>query len=292
MATLELKNVSKSYGTGSNKVEVLKNINLKVEDNEFIAIVGYTGSGKTTLINLLAGLITPDEGEVLYNGQPIDGTDRDRGIIFQNYSLLPWLTVADNILLAVKEVFPDKDKAFYDEHVMKYVTMVGLSHAHNKFPSELSGGMRQRTSVARALAMDPKVMLMDEPLSALDALTRGTLQNEFAEICEREKKTFLLITNDVDEAILLADKIIPLTPGPNATLGDTFVVDIPKPRDITKLNKTKEFLKLRHDVTNYLINIGKQREGIGVSKGYNLPSIKPVRGLSSFQRFKLSLSQK
>lgn len=292
MAVLELNNVTKSYGNGKDKVEVLSNINLSIEENEFVAIVGYTGSGKTTLINLLTGLLSPDEGEVICDGKPILGPDKERGIIFQNYSLLPWLTVTENILLAVKEVYPNKDKTFYREHVMKYVNMVGLEPAKNKYPSELSGGMRQRTSVARALAMEPKVMLMDEPLSALDALTRGSLQKEFAEICAREKKTFLLITNDVDEAILLADRIIPLQPGPNACLGTSFKVDIPRPREISKLNKTTEFLKLRNDVTNYLLSLGKEREGASENDKYKLPKVKPMRGLDSFQRLKYRFYKK
>ncbi len=289
---IELKNVSKSYGLGDDKVEVLTNINLTINSNEFIAIVGYTGSGKTTLVNLMSGLLMPDSGEVLYKGKPITGTSKERGIIFQNYSLLPWLTVYENVLLAVKEAAPDMQKEECKEHVMKYITMVGLAPAANKYPSELSGGMRQRTSVARALAMQPETILMDEPLSALDALTRATIQGEFADICEKEKKTFLLITNDVDEAILLADKIIPLKPGPNASLGPIFSVDIPKPRNLTTLNKTQDFLELRKAITNYLLDMGKERSGqLNESNPIVLPSAKPIRGASFRDKIKYAFAK-
>lgn len=258
MAHLEFKNVSKSYGERKEKLEVLTDINLSIEEGEFICIVGFSGSGKTTLISLLAGLIQPDAGQVLLGGKEITEPGPDRGLVFQNYSLYPWLTVAGNIMLAVKQVFPKMSKAEREQHVNKYIEMVGLSHATNRKPSELSGGMRQRVSVARALAMDPEVLLLDEPLGALDALTRATLQSEFEKIWSADKKTVLMITNDVDEAILLADRIIPLTPGPNATLGPEFKVDLQRPRILNELNNDESFLKLRNDVTNYLIEVGEK----------------------------------
>lgn len=275
MSFLEIKNVSKSFGTGADKVEVLKNINLKIEEGEFVAIVGFTGSGKTTLINLINGLEQPDSGEVLLKGQPIKGPGPDRGVVFQNYSLLPWLTVYWNVKVAVDQVFKKASRTEKKERVKKYIDMVHLSHAIDKLPSELSGGMRQRVSVARALAMDPEILLMDEPLSALDALTRGTLQEEIVNIWSKDKKTCLLITNDVDEGIIMADRIIPLTPGPNATLGTEFKIDFARPRVITEINQDEEYKKLRNEIIEYLIEVGSTRKK-EIHRDFELPDIKPV----------------
>ncbi len=275
MAHIELKNVSKSYGTGANKIEVLNNINLKIEEGEFVAIVGFSGSGKTTLINLISGLEFPDEGEVLFKGEPVTGPSHERGVIFQNYSLLPWLNVHNNVSMAVKEKFKKWSRTQISDRVKDYVKMVGLSHAITKLPKELSGGMRQRVSVTRALAMSPEVILMDEPLSALDALTRGTLQDEILNIWNKDKRTALLITNDVDEGIYMADRIIPLRPGPKATLGPEFVINIDRPRDKIALNNDDNFKKLRNSILEFLIQIGKERKA-KASKEYILPNIKPI----------------
>lgn len=274
-AFLELRNVSKSYGQGANRVEVLKNINLTIEEGEFIAIVGFTGSGKTTLINLISGLIEPDEGEILLKGQPITGPGPDRGVVFQNYSLLPWLSVSGNVDMAVKQVFPKMNKEQRSRHVEHFIEMVNLSPALHKKPSELSGGMRQRVSVARALAMDPEVLLLDEPLSALDALTRGSLQMEIERIWRESKKTVLLITNDVDEGILLADRVIPLKPGPRATLGTEFPIGFKRPRDKAAINADLNFKKERNAINGYLMEIGKHRT-VANAKKYDLPVLEPI----------------
>lgn len=277
MAYLELKNVCKSYGEGKNKTEVLKNINLKIEEGEFVAIVGFTGSGKTTLINLIAGLIEPDSGQVLFKGKPIQGTSHERGIIFQNYSLLPWLTVYDNIAMAVKTVFPDWKAKEIEEHVNGFIAKVNLSHAAYKKPKELSGGMRQRVAVARTLAMRPELILMDEPLGALDALTRGNLQEEILNIWSEDKRTALLITNDVDEGVFMADKVIPLRPGPKATLGPEFDIKIDRPRNKIDLNHNDNFKKLRNGIIEYLMEIGAERTaGMEVST-YELPDLVPMQ---------------
>lgn len=276
MAYLELKNVTKSYADGaSGKTEVLSNINLSIDEGEFIAIVGFTGSGKTTLVNLIAGLIQPDEGEVLLDGQPITEPGPDRGVIFQNYSLMPWLSVKQNVLLSVKSVFPKMSTKEQEAQAMKFITMVSLDTAAHKLPKELSGGMRQRVSVARALAMDPKILLLDEPLSALDALTRGNLQVSIEKIWREQRKTALLITNDVDEGVLMADKIIPLTPGPKATLGPTFNVNFDRPRDKTSLNDNDEFKVLRNEINTYLTEMGKERSNAAGENKFELPDIKP-----------------
>ncbi|TCI85026.1 ABC transporter ATP-binding protein [Tenacibaculum sp. M341] len=280
MAYLELKNIHKTYGQGANATEVLSNINLSIEEGEFVAIVGFTGSGKTTLVNLINGLLEPTKGEVLFKGEPVKGTSHDRGVIFQNYSLLPWLTVEQNVLMAVKEAFPKREKAVWKRKSAYYIEMVGLTPAINKLPKELSGGMRQRVAVARALAMKPDMIIMDEPLGALDALTRGNLQDQILNIWEKDKRTALLITNDVDEGIYMADKIIPLRPGPNATLGPVFNIDIERPRDKTALNDNPVYKKTRNAIIEYLMDIGNERKSKN-QETYILPDLAPKSFISA-----------
>jgi len=252
-ACLSLRGVGKSFAGARGEHEVLRDVNLEVRRGEFVCIVGYSGSGKSTLISLIAGLASPDQGQVLLDGKPIMGPGPDRGVVFQNYSLLPWLTVFDNVMLAVKQVFPDWTRQQMTERVEHYLALVNLAAAAKKRPAQLSGGMRQRVSLARALAMSPEVLLMDEPLSALDALTRGTLQEEIERIWRQEQKTVVMITNHVDEAILLADRIVPLSPGPGATLGASIEVDLPRPRDAKMANHCPEFQRLRAQVTEFLV---------------------------------------
>ncbi|MDH3957567.1 MAG: ABC transporter ATP-binding protein [Desulfobacteraceae bacterium] len=282
MAYLELKNIYKSYGSAQQKHQVLQNINLEINEGEFVAIVGFSGSGKTTLVNLISGLQKQSSGNLLFKGLPINGTSHERGIIFQNYSLLPWLSVYQNVWIAVKETFPNKSKKELDELVKHYLDMVNLSPASSKRPKELSGGMKQRVAVARTLAMDPEMIIMDEPLGALDALTRGNLQDEILGIWEKNKKTALLITNDVDEGIYMADRIIPLLPGPNATLGPEFKIDIPRPRDKTALNDNPVFKSLRNEIIEFLMEIGNDNN-IASDDRYDLPDAEPKDLRSEFQ---------
>ncbi len=274
---LELRKVSKSYGSGSGRVEVLKDISLSIAPGEFVAIVGFSGSGKTTLISLISGLSRPDAGEVIMNGKPIEGPAPDRGVVFQSYSLMPWLNVYDNVALAVNQVFRHWSPARRRAHVEKYVDMVNLAPALEKRPAQLSGGMRQRVAVARALALNPDILLLDEPLSALDALTRSRLQGEILRIWSQDKKTVVLITNDVDEAILMADRVIPLNPGPNATLGPHFPVSLARPRDRTALNHDGQFIRLRKAITEYLMGAGVHRASAGAQANVvPLPQVKPI----------------
>ncbi len=259
MAILELRGVSKSYGEAEERVDVLADLNLSIDEGECVAIIGYSGSGKTTLVSLLAGLIEPDSGEALFEGKPITRPSPERGVVFQTYSLMPWMNVAQNVQLAVDSVFGRESTKARAERTHAKVSMVGLSHAADRRPAELSGGMRQRTNLARALALEPKVLILDEPLSALDALTRAKLQDELETIRVSEKKTFVLVTNDVDEALLLADRIIPLTPGPNATLDHVFEVKLPRPRDRHALNHSQQFKQLRADITAHMIALGAGR---------------------------------
>ena len=257
---VKLKHVSKGFGSGPQRRQVLRDLNLDIARGEFVAIVGYSGSGKTTLISLLAGLIRPDEGSVIIDGAEVTGPGPDRGIVFQNYSLLPWLNVFDNIALAVDQLFPDWSKEKRREHIEQSIAMVNLTPARGKRPHELSGGMRQRVSVARALAMNPEMLLLDEPLSALDALTRATLQDEIEEIWERDRKTVVMITNDVDEGLLLADRVIPLSAGPGATLGPAVEVDLDRPRDRKTIQRDPHFKRLRTEVLDYLLGPGARKK--------------------------------
>ncbi|WP_158668152.1 ABC transporter ATP-binding protein [Bradyrhizobium guangdongense] len=276
MSFLSLKGLCKAYGTGAKRASVLSDVNLEVAEGEFIAIVGFSGSGKTTLISTIAGLVQPDSGEIVLKGQPVDGPGPDRGVVFQSYSLMPWLTVRGNVALAVDQVFARESKAERAARVDRYIAMVGLSHAATRLPAELSGGMRQRVAVARALATSPEILLLDEPLSALDALTRAKLQDEIIDIWSRDKRTVVLITNDVDEAILLADRIIPLLPGPDATLGREFRVDIPRPRDRASINEDPAFKRLRQAVTGYLMDVVNERAAASEAAVRTLPNVIPI----------------
>jgi nitrate/nitrite transport system ATP-binding protein len=274
-AALELRDVHKSYGSGALRTEVLGGVDLRIERGEFVAIVGFSGSGKTTLISLLAGLIQADAGEVLKDGRPITAPGPDRGVVFQSYSLMPWLSVRENIALAVDRVCAGDSAQVRSERVKRYVAMVGLSAAIDKRPAQLSGGMRQRVAVARALATDPDVLLLDEPLSALDALTRATLQDEIVRIWSEDRKTVLLITNDVDEALMVADRIIPLQTGPAARLGPSFAVDIPRPRDRREMNHDARFQALRGGITQHLIGLAHQRDADRGALVIPLPALAP-----------------
>lgn len=277
-AILELKNVSKSFGAGGSVTEVLRSVDLELNEGEFVAIVGFSGSGKSTLVNLLSGLLKPDRGEVLFKGNKNPDPGPDRGVVFQNYSLLPWLSVYENVMLAVDQVMTDKSREERDQHVRSFIDMVSLTPAITKKPSELSGGMRQRVSLARTLAMGPDILLLDEPLGALDALTRAVLQDEIANIWARDKKTVLLVTNDVDEALLLADRIVPLKPGPRATLGQEFIVNLERPRDRQTLNHDDRFKTLRNEVVAYLNHVRSEARVAksGSKQRATLPNLEPA----------------
>jgi nitrate/nitrite transport system ATP-binding protein len=253
MSFLEMRGVSKGYAVGDGRREVLKNLDLTVERGEFVAVVGFSGAGKTTLISLLAGLAQPDAGTVWMDSQPVRGPGPDRGVVFQNYALLPWLSVQDNVALAVDAVFPDWSREKRRAQVARHVEMVGLGPARGKRPGQLSGGMRQRVALARTLAMDPKVLLLDEPLSALDALTRSTLQREIDRIFRESHKTVVLITNDVDEGLLLADRVVTLGAGPGAKLGPSIPVPLPRPRQARELDHDPAFQGLRARVIEELL---------------------------------------
>ncbi|GGD63505.1 ABC transporter ATP-binding protein [Croceicoccus mobilis] len=273
---LSLKGVTKSYtGKTGDTTDVLGGIDLDVEEGEFIAILGFSGAGKTTLISTIAGLVKQDAGEVLLRGKPIDGPDRDRGLVFQSYSLFPWLSVQQNVALAVDAVHKDRSKTERAALVRQKVELVGLGHAMDRKPAQLSGGMRQRVSVARALAMEPEILLLDEPLSALDALTRAKLQDEIERIREEEKRTIILVTNDVDEALLLADRVAVLTPAPAAHIGQIFDVTINRPRDREAMNDDDHYKSLRAKIVNYLSTLNAESSSVGES-ATALPGVTPL----------------
>ena len=267
---LTLKNVSKNYPNS----KVLNDINLEVQKGEFIAILGFSGTGKTTLISLIAGLIDADSGEIKIDGKIVKGPNSATSLVFQSYSLLPWLSVYQNIELAVDATYNHMNKGDKTKLINAKIDLVGLSHAKDRKPSELSGGMRQRVSVARALAMQPEILLLDEPLSALDALTRSKLQNEIDRIREQEKRTIILITNDVDEALLLADRIAILNPN-HGNISKIYDVTIARPRLKTELNHDDNYKAKRASIANYLssLNVGKKSASNIESI---LPDLKPI----------------
>ena len=276
MSYIDLTNVSKSFGTGTEQTDILADINLQVKKGEFIAIVGYSGTGKTTLISLLAGLSKPSGGTVSVDGALVEGPSPQRGVVFQNYSLLPWFTVKDNVALSVNEVYADASKAEREQRILDSVEQVNLTPALGKRPGELSGGMRQRTSVARTLATNPDILLLDEPLSALDALTRSVIQDQILEIWQKRNQTIILITNDVDEALYMADRVIPLSVGPKATLGPEVKVDLPRPRDRRALHADPSSRKMRHELISYLL-AQKEKERLQQSnEPVVLPNISPI----------------
>ncbi len=250
MNLLELRKVEKSFP--GREVPVLADINLSIPEGQFTAIVGCSGAGKTTLVSLIAGLTIPDRGEVTFAGQPSREPGPERALVFQNYSLLPWLTVLENLTLAVKAASPGLGRKSIIDHAQYFVDLVKLSAAVSKRPRELSGGMRQRVALARALAMEPRMLLLDEPLSALDALTRATMQDELARIWGEAKTTVIMVTNDIDEAILLADCVYPLTRGPRATLGQAIPVALPRPRVRTGLSLNPEYQHARREIIRSL----------------------------------------
>ncbi len=273
---LSLKGVSKSYkGQSGGTTHVLDGIDIEIAEGEFVAILGFSGAGKTTLVNSIAGLVEPDAGEILLKGKAIDGPDKDRGLVFQSYSLFPWLTVEQNVALAVDAVHKDRTKSERAALVKQKVELVGLGHAMDRKPAQLSGGMRQRVAVARALAMEPEILLLDEPLSALDALTRAKLQDEIERIRKEEGRTILLVTNDVDEALLLADRVAVLTPSPAARIGQIWDVDVARPRDREAVNDDVHFQKLRKEIVSYLGSLNDESGSVGES-AVDLPNVTPL----------------
>jgi nitrate/nitrite transport system ATP-binding protein len=250
---LHINDVSKSFARGSSSSEVLTNIDLRIEQGEYVAIIGHSGCGKSTLLNIVAGLLDITSGAVLLEDKEVNAPGPDRAVVFQNHSLLPWLTVYENVRLAVDKVFSSiKSRAERQDWTMHNLELVQMAHAKDKRPMEISGGMKQRVGIARALAMQPKVLLLDEPFGALDALTRAHLQDSVMAIHQQLRNTVLMITHDVDEAVLLSDRIVMMTNGPSATIGEVLDVKLPRPRKRLELVDDATYIHARAAVLEFL----------------------------------------
>ncbi len=253
MAYLQFDHIGKTFARGSATTEVLRGINLTIEQGDYVSIIGHSGCGKSTLLNIVAGLTPATVGGALLEGREVNSPGPDRAVVFQNHSLLPWLTVYDNVKLAVNKVFGStKTRAERHAWTMHNLDLVQMAHAKDKRPNEISGGMKQRVGIARALAMEPKVLLLDEPFGALDALTRAHLQDSVMALHQKLGNTVLMITHDVDEAVLLSDRIVMMTNGPSATIGDVLDVQLPRPRKRLELAASAGYLKCRQRVLEFL----------------------------------------
>lgn len=233
---------------------VFNDVNIQIEEGEFVCIIGHSGCGKSTILNVLAGLDEPSSGGIIMDGKEVSGPSLDRGVVFQNYSLLPWLTTLENVIFGVKARWPKWTKQQIEDHSRQYLSLVGLDHAMDRKPSQLSGGMRQRVSIARAFATQPKLLLLDEPFGALDALTRGKIQDELIKIWGQSKQTVFMITHDVDEAILLADRIVLMTNGPQANIAESVKVNIQRPRNRASVIEDPAYYKIRNHLVDFLVN--------------------------------------
>jgi nitrate/nitrite transport system ATP-binding protein len=247
-----LEDVNMTFATKKGTFEALKGINLSVKEGEFVSIIGHSGCGKSTVLNLIAGLLQPTTGNLFCAGREISKPGPERAVVFQNHSLLPWLTCFENVHLAVERVFGSETLAQQAERTSAALELVGLNHAVDKRPGEISGGMKQRVGIARALAMEPKVLLLDEPFGALDALTRAGLQDELMKIMQKSGATAVMVTHDVDEAVLLSDRIVMMTNGPAAGIGEILTVDLPKPRNRLQLAEDKHYNHLRSEILKFL----------------------------------------
>ncbi|TXC66264.1 ABC transporter ATP-binding protein [Piscinibacter aquaticus] len=250
---IQVQNAEMVFATKKGRFHALREIDLNVARGEFITLIGHSGCGKSTLLNLIAGLIRPTSGVLLCDNREIAAPGPERAVVFQNHSLLPWLTCFENVHLAVERVFGDlESRTELKQRTQAALELVGMGHAMTKRPNEISGGMKQRVGIARALAMEPKVLLMDEPFGALDALTRAKLQDELLKIVARTKSTVVMVTHDVDEAVLLSDRIVMMTNGPAATIGEILTVDLPRPRDRVALAEDTRYMHCRKEVLDFL----------------------------------------
>ena len=284
MSFIEVAGLSKSFTTPRGVRHVLRDVSLSVEQGEFVCIVGAMGSGKSTLLSIMAGLTSGDAGTVTVNGEPVRGVSRTASYVFQNYSLLPWFTALENVRLAVVAACPELSRDEQKARAREALEQVGLGNAVNRRPGQLSGGMRQRVAIARAFATSPEVLFMDEPFGALDALTRETVQQDLVTLCSSTKRsvTTVMITNSVEEAILLADRIVPMLPGPPATLGASIPVALPRPRSVAQLAHDEEATHVRaHVVATLTAAIGSRvRRGTGAAKAPPTPHVTLAAGES------------
>ncbi len=258
---VSVEGLAKHFPAKDEELIVFEDVNISIDKGEFVCIIGHSGCGKSTILNVLAGLDEATHGAVIMDGKEVSGPSLDRGIVFQNYSLLPWLTALQNVSFGVKARFPKWTKQQVNDHSMKYLEMVGLSGTVDRKPSQLSGGMRQRVSIARAFATQPKLLLLDEPFGALDALTRGNIQDELIKIWSETHQTVFMITHDIDEAILLADRILLMTNGPRARVAESVKINLPRPRNRATIIEDPGYYKIRNHLVNFLVTRSGELSG-------------------------------
>ena len=270
---LQIRDLAKSYSDAPGAKPVFHNVNVDIEKGEFVCIIGHSGCGKTTILNILAGLDEASAGNVVMADREVSGPSLDRGVVFQRHALMPWLTVQGNIAFAVKSRWPDWNSDNIKTHCQKYIDLVRLTGNEQKKPSQLSGGMKQRVGIARAFAIEPKMLLLDEPFGALDALTRGTIQDEFLSICAETHQTVFMITHDVDEAILLAGKIMLMSNGPEARIAEIVVNTLPKTRTRADIHHHPQFYKIRNHLVDFLVNRSRlvQQQAVNNANGNEFP---------------------
>ncbi|MDR4493898.1 MAG: nitrate ABC transporter ATP-binding protein [Nitrospirales bacterium] len=262
MAYLIIDHVSKFFPghEGDGTVCIFKDVTLKIDQGEFVTVIGHSGCGKSTWLNISAGLETPSEGGIILNGREASGPGLDRMVVFQNFALMPWLSVFENIAIAVRSAYPDWTKDQVAAHVKKYIELVGLQGAERKRPVALSGGMKQRVGLARAFSIEPKVLLLDEPFAQIDALTRGTIQEELIQMWNATRNTVFMVTHDVDEAILLSDRIMLMTNGPSSRIAEIVDVNIPRPRSRETVIEDRNYYKVRNHIIHFLVRHAKHGE--------------------------------
>ena len=270
MAFLQVDHASKYFPnpSGGGQVCIFKDVTIKIEKGEFVTVIGHSGCGKSTLLNIIAGLETMSEGGVILNGRETSGPDLDRMVVFQSFALMPWMTVFENIALAVRSAYPDWSREQVVAHVHKYISLVGLTGAENKRPTALSGGMKQRVGLARAFSIEPEVLLLDEPFAQIDALTRGVIQEELIQMWNSSRNTVFMVTHDVDEAILLSDRIMLMTNGPEARIAEIVEVTVPRPRSRATIIEHPHYYWIRNHIIHFLVRHAKHEPGCdGVSAG-------------------------
>jgi nitrate/nitrite transport system ATP-binding protein len=279
MAFLQIDHVTKYFPShsGEGRVCIFQDVTIKIEKGEFVTTIGHSGCGKSTLLNIIAGLETATEGGVILSGREASGPGLDRMVVFQNFALMPWMTVFDNIALAVRAAYPDWTKEQVAAHVHKYIALVGLKGAETKRPIALSGGMKQRVGLARAFSIEPKVLLLDEPFAQIDALTRGVIQEELIQMWNTSRNTVFMVTHDVDEAILLSDRILLMTNGPGARIAENVIVTIPRPRARVSIIEHPHYYKIRNHIIHFLVrhatHNGDDGQGSDGQKGKTGPIV-------------------
>jgi nitrate/nitrite transport system ATP-binding protein len=271
---LQVQNLAKRFGATT----IFERVNFEIAKGEFVCIVGHSGCGKTTILNVLAGLDTASAGVVIMNNREVAGPSLDRGVVFQGHALMPWLSVMSNIAFAVKSRWPDWNRVQVQVHCQKFIDLVGLTGAEHKKPSQLSGGMKQRVGIARAFAIQPKMLLLDEPFGALDALTRGVIQDELVSICAATHQTVFMITHDVDEAILLADRILLMSNGPDACIAEIVENTLPRPRDRHSIHHDPQYYRVRNHLVDFLINRSRLYQSGEAQRPEAPPVVRPGLG--------------